>query len=526
MSVLSTRIAGLSSAQKALFMKRLKASKESTAGGEIKRRSSGANMSPLSFAQERLWFLDHLEPGVAYNLPFALRLLGRLDVKRLEQCVNEIVQRHEILRTTFDQVAEQPVQVIAPRLLLTIPVTDLRQLSAAERKAETQSLISRAARQNFDLSRGPLLSCAVLQLADQEYVWMLTMHHIITDGWSIGLFVGELTRCYEALSQGEPLNSVPLPIQYADFVAWQREWLTGQTLKDELSYWKEHLAGAPHRLEIPTDYPRPVVRSFKGGRRSFILSGVKTDALKELAQVEGVTLFMTLLTVYKVFLHYLSKSEDIVVGCLIANRNHLETEPLIGFFVNQLVLRTKVSGDPTFRELLQRVRRVTLGGFDHQELPYQWLVDALHVERDLSCNPLFQVNFTFQNTPITALEIGDLKIKGLDSDDESLVLDVDLSLLISEPAEGLLMVMRYNSDLFSPATISRMLQQMEVVIGEVTANADVPLNILASSLRVAEQQDVDLKLKERKVHKMGRLEGIRRRRRGAADPLSRVEERR
>jgi hypothetical protein len=521
----STRIANLAPAQKAALMMRLQANKKSTSGSEITRRPAQSNISPLSFAQQRLWFLDQLEPGVAYNLPFALRLLGPLDVKRLEQCVNEIVQRHEILRTTFDQVAEQPVQVISPRLMLTIPVIDLRHLSAAERKAETQRLISQAARQNFDLSRGPLLSCAVLHLADQEYVWTLTMHHIITDGWSIGLFVGELITFYNALSQGEPLESIPLPIQYADYVAWQREWLTGQVLEHELSYWKEHLAGAPHRLGLPTDYPRPPARSFNGGRRSLILSGLKTNALKELARAEGVTLFMTLLAVYEVFLHHLSNCEDIVVGCLIANRNHLETEDLIGFFVNQLVLRTKLSGDPTFRELLQRVRRVTLGGFDHQELPYQWLVDALRVERDLSCNPLFQVNFTFQNTPITALEIGDLKIEGIDSDDESLVLDVDLSLLVSEPTEGLLIVIRYNADLFSPATISRMLQQMEVIIGQVTTNVDVPLNILANSLRVAEQQDVDLKLKERKVHKMGRLEGIRQRRRGAADPMSRVEER-
>ena len=505
-------------------MKRLQENKKSTSGREITRRLDKSNISPLSFAQQRLWFLDQLEPGVAYNLPFALRLLGPLDVKRLEQCVNEIIQRHEILRTTFTQVAEQPVQVISPRLILSIPVIDLRERSAVEKKAETQRLISQAAWQNFDLSRGPLLSCKVLQLAEQEYVWILTMHHIITDGWSIGLFVRELTQFYEALSQGEQLQSVPLPIQYADFVAWQRKWLTGPILERELSYWKEQLANAPHRLELSTDYPRPAARSFKGGRRSIILSGLKTSALKELAQAEGVTLFMTLLAAYKVLLHHLSNCKDIVVGCLIANRNHLETEDLIGFFVNQLVLRTRLSGDPTFRELLQRVRQVTLGGFDHQELPYQWLVDALHVERDLSCNPLFQVNFTFQNTPITALEIGPLKIEGVDLNDENLALDVDLSLLISEPTEGLLMVMRYNADLFFPVTISRMLQQLELIISHVITDVDVPLSALANSLRVAEQQDVDLKLKAHKAHKMERLESIRRRRRGASIPL-RVEER-
>lgn len=511
----STRIASLTPAQRAILMTHLQEHKKSTSAREITRRLDHSNVAPLSFAQQRLWFLDQLEPGVAYNLPFALRLLGPLDVKRLEQCVNQIIKRHEILRTTFKQVAEQPVQVIAPRLTLSIPVIDLRHLSAAEKEAETQRLISQAASQSFDLSRGPLLSCKVLRLAEQEYVWMLAMHHIITDGWSIGLFVRELTQFYEALSKGEQSQPVALPIQYADFVAWQRKLLTGPILERELSYWKEHLANAPHRLELPTDYPRPAARSFKGGRRSLVVSGPKTRALKELAQAEGVTLFMTLLAAYKVLLHHLSNSKDIVVGCLIANRNHLETEDLIGFFVNQLVLRARLSGDPSFRELLQRVRRVTLGGFDHQELPYQWLVDALHVERDLSCNPLFQVNFTFQNTPISALEIGPLKIEGVDLNDENLALDVDLSLLISESSEGLLMVMRYNVDLFSPVTISRMLHQLELIFSHVIIDVNVCLSSLANSLRVAEQQDVDLKLKEHKADKLARLESIRQRRRGA-----------
>jgi len=524
MSIFSRRIASLAPAQKALLMTRLQGSKKSTSGGEIKRRARQSNVSPISFAQERLWFLDQLEPGVPYNLPFALRLFGPLNVKRLERCVNEIVERHEILRTTFAQVAEQPVQIIAPRLTLSIPVVDLSQLSAVERETEAQRLISEAAWRNFDLSRGPLVSCEVLRLAEEEYIWMLTMHHIITDGWSVGLFVSELTVCYEALTKGESLKSVPLPIQYADFVGWQREWLTGQVLEHELRYWKEHLAGAPHRLELPTDYPRPAARSFKGGRRSLILSGLEADALRELARAEGATLFMALLTVYIVLLHHLSNCEDIVVGCLIANRNHLETEDLMGFFVNQLVLRTELSGDPTFRELLGRVRRVTLGGFDHQELPSQWLVDALHVKRELSCNPLFQVNFTFQNTPITAREIGDLKIAGINSDDGSLALDVDLALLISEPTEGLLLVMRYNIDLFSPETISRMLQQLGLIVGQVITGTDVPLSSLANSLRVVEQQHADLKLRERKAHKMGRLERIRRRRRGAAEPMCQVGE--
>lgn len=519
MNGFSTRIAGLSPRQKALFMTRLLERKGSAAAGAIGRRPGGSETSPLSFAQQRLWFLHQLEPGVAYNLPFAVRFIGPLDVERFELCVNEIIRRHEILRTTFAEGDERPVQITAPGLTLPVPVTDLRQLGAQEREAETRRLVSGMAWQTFDLRRGPLLSCGLLRLAEREHVWMLTMHHIITDGWSIGLFVRELTALYEAFGKGDPPRLAPLPIQYADFAEWQHRWLKGEVLEKELAYWKQHLAGAPHRLDVPADRERPAVRTFRGGRHSLVLSKPETEALKELAGAEEATLFMTLLTVYRVLLHHLTKREDMVIGCLIANRNHLETENLIGFFVNQLVLRTKVSGDPTFRELLTGLRRVALGAFDHQEFPYQWLLDELRVERDLSRNPLFQVNFTFQNIPITALKIGDLAIEGLSSHDESLPLDVDLSLLVSESTGGLLLVMRYSVDLFAPSTVRRMLTQFETIIRRVIADADAPLSSLTGALSEVERRDFESQRKERKTHNMSKLDEIRQRRRRATAPL-------
>lgn len=522
MSNFSTRIAGLSPQQKALLMERLRARKEEPSGGVIRPRAGRANVAPLSFAQERIWFLDRLEPGgLAYNLPFALRLTGPLDVPRLERCVNEIVARHEILRTTFAEKDGRPIQVIAPSLTLSVPVTDLRHLGAGEREAEGRRLVAAEAWRKFDLARGPLLSCGVLRLAEQEHVWMLTMHHIITDGWSIGVFVRELITLYEAFGRGEPSPLPPLPIQYADFVEWQHQWLRGQVLEEELSYWKQQLGGAPHRSSVPTDLPRPPVRSFRGARRSVVLPKAQADGLRDLARAEGATLFMALLTVYEVLLHYLSKSEDIAIGFLIANRNRRETEDLIGFFVNQLVLRTRFSGDPSFRELLGRLRQVTLDAFDHQELPYQRVVDALHVERDLSRNPLFQVNFTFQNTPITALKMGELTLGGLETDGNSMALDVDLSLLVSEPPDGLLLVMRYSTDLFTPPTIKRMLRLLEVSAGHVIAAPDTLLSGLTAKLAEAEREHLVLQLKQRKTDNAGRLDDIRRRRRGGAVPQGR-----
>jgi hypothetical protein len=515
----SARIADLSPQQKALLMRRLQERKKGVSSGPIQRRPDRSNAFPLSFAQQRLWFLDRLEAGIPYNLPFALRLSGPLDAERFERCVNEIIRRHEILRTTFTEVDGQPVQLISPNLTLSIPVLDLRHLGETEREAEARRLVSGMAWQSFDLRQGPLLRCTMLRLAEREYVWMLTMHHIITDGWSIGLFVQELTGLYEAFARGESSPLAPLPLQYADFVEWQHQWLKGEILEKELSYWKEHLSGAPHLLEIPTDYPRPTVRSFRGSRHSFILSRSETGALKALAGAEEATLFMTLLTVYEVLLHHMTARDDLVIGCLIANRNHLETEKLIGFFVNQLVLRLRASGDPTFREILGRLRQATLNAFDHQELPYQWLVDAMHVERDLSRNPLFQVNFTFQNTPITALQIGDLTIEGLNSDGESLPLDVDLSLLVSESTEGLLIALRYSVDLFASSTIKRMLVQLETIIRQVIADAGVSLSRLTGSLSEAERQYAELQLQKSKTNNLGRLDGIRSRRSSAPPPF-------
>ncbi|HEU4595289.1 MAG TPA: amino acid adenylation domain-containing protein, partial [Pyrinomonadaceae bacterium] len=324
------------------------------------KRASRDEATPLSFAQQRLWFLDKLEPGsAAYNMPTALRLTGRLDAAALGRTLGEVVRRHEVLRTTFVEVDGSPVQVIAPASEVSLPVTDLSALDAGEREAEAQRLTQQEARRPFDLAAGPLLRAALLRLSEQEHVLLVTMHHIVSDGWSTGIFIREMSALYAAFTSGEESPLEELPVQYADYAAWQRQYLSGEVLDAQLSYWRGQLGGAPALLELPTDRPRPPAQSYRGATHSFILPGELTSALRELSQREGCTLFMTLLAGWQALLSRYSNQQDVVVGTPIANRTRVETEGLIGFFVNTLALRTDLSGDPTFRELLARVREVT-----------------------------------------------------------------------------------------------------------------------------------------------------------------------
>ncbi|MFB3092706.1 MAG: condensation domain-containing protein, partial [Dehalococcoidia bacterium] len=354
---------------------------------------------PLSFAQQRLWFLEQWEPNSSiYNVPVALRLTGPLNVAALEQSLNEISRRHEALRTTFSVVDGQPAQVIAPKLNLTLPVLDLRELTEIERDAEVQRLVVEEAQAPFDLAQGPLLRASLLRLGQEEHVLMLTMHHVVSDGWSLNVLFRETTTLYQAFSTGEPSPLPEIPIQYADFALWQRQWLQGEELESQLAYWKEQLDGIPPVLELPTDRPRPAVETFRGAQQFLLLPDALTRSLKALSQREEVTLFMTLLAAFQTLLHRYTGQDDILVGFPIANRNRAEIEGLIGFFVNTLVLRTDLSGEPTFRELLGRVREVALDAYTHQDLPFEKLVAELHPERDISRNPLFQVIFQLFNT--------------------------------------------------------------------------------------------------------------------------------
>jgi amino acid adenylation domain-containing protein len=433
----------------------------------------------LSFAQQRLWFFDQLEPGLsAYNIPAAVRLKGPFNLAALEQSLNEIVKRHESLRTTFGKVDGRPTQVIAPTLTIKLPVVDLRKLPASERETEVRRLVTTEAQRPFDLSQGPLVRGTVLRLNDEEHVGLLTMHHIVSDGWSTGILVRELATLYVAFCAGGSSPLPALPIQYADFAHWQRQWLQGEVLETQIAYWKEQLADAPALIDLPTDHPRPAVQTFRGAHQSLVLPKHLQDGFKALSRQEGVTQFMTLLAAFNVLLHRYTSQDDLIVGTPIANRNRLETEGLIGFFVNALVLRTDLSGNPSFRELLRRVREVCLGAYGHQDLPFDRLVEELHVQRDLSRNPLFQVMFVLHNTSLRAVELPGMTLSPVEGDSETAHFDLTLQILDTE--QGLTAAFVYNTDLFEAATITRMLGHFQNLLEAMVADpekrlADLPL---------------------------------------------------
>lgn len=432
---------------------------------------------PLSFAQQRLWFIDQMEPGnPAYNMPGAVRLTGALNVAALEASINEIIRRHESLRTTFTAVDGKPVQVIAPALSLSAPVVELSGDSEAEREEQVRKMAAEDALRPFDLAQGPLFRVRLLRLAAEEHVALFSMHHIISDEWSLGVLAHELAALYEAFSQGQPSPLADLPIQYADFAHWQRHWLQGEALETQLGYWRERLGGELPALRLPFDHPRPASPAYRGAVHSFVLSPEVSAALKTLARREGSTLFMTLLAALQTLLHRHTGQDDIVVGTDVANRNRLETEGLIGFFINHLVLRTNLGGNPTFRQLLRRVREVTLGAYAHQDLPFDKLVGALRGERNLNHSPLFQILFVFGNPAMPTLELPGLTLSPLRSD---LILSkYDLTLFMSERGQEISGLWRYSAELFEAATISRMSDHLVTLLGGVAANPDARLKSL------------------------------------------------
>ncbi|MBD1883776.1 non-ribosomal peptide synthetase [Microcoleus vaginatus] len=461
---------------------------ESSSDRRIPRRKEGDSI-PLSFAQQRLWFFDQFEAGKSfYNLPGAIRLKGKLNVAVLEQTFNEIVNRHEALRSTFTEVHGQPVQVIAPPVSrLHLPVIDLRELPQSDREAAVKQLSAKEAQQPFDLELGPLLRTSLLQLSEEEYVLLLTMHHIVSDGWSIGVLARELAAIYEALWAGNQPQLPELPVQYADFAIWQRNWLCGEVLQTQLAYWKQQLEGAPPLLELPADRPRPPIQTSEGATQSLLLSFELTAALKNLSQREDVTLFMTLLAAFKALLYRYTGRTDLLVGSPIANRNRAEIEGLIGVFVNTLVLRTDVSGDPTFRELLQRLREVTLGAYAHQDLPFEKLVEELQPERSLSYNPVFQVMFQLRNNPMPPLDLPGLTLSMLAV--ETNTTQCDLSLDLEEVGERLQASVEYSTDLFDRATITRMLGHLQTLLEGIAAHPEQRLSSLPL-LTAAEKQQL------------------------------------
>ncbi len=426
---------------------------------------------PLSFAQQRLWFLDQYGSNSSvYNISSALRLKGALDVAALEHSLNEIVRRHESLRTTISAVDGEPVQVIAPELRVCVPITDLTSHPASEREREAQKLAMEQAREPFDLSQAPLLRVILLCLGADDHVLVLTMHHIVSDGWSRGVFYRELSLLYQAYSQGTPSPLSELAIQYADFAVWQRQWLRGEVLENQLSYWKKQLAGAPAILNLPTDRPRPTMQSHRGENQSIELSQELTDGLNALSARQGVTLFMTLLAAFQTLLHRYTGQNDIVLGSPIANRNRAEIEGLIGFFVNTLVMRTDLSGNPTFKELLVRVREMALEAYTHQDLPFEKLVEDLHPERSLSHSPLFQVLFNLLETQNDRLSLAGVDASPFETDAEHA--KFDLTLYAIPKPQRLTLIINYNCDLFDGASIRRMLAHLCTLLDAVTADCD------------------------------------------------------
>ena len=431
---------------------------------------------PLSFAQQRLWFLDQLEPNSAlYNIPYAVQLNGTLEPAALERSVNRLVQRHESLRTCFPANDGQPAQVIAPPRPFTLALEDLTSLPDELRGAELRRLLEDEARQPFDLSVAPLFRLRLFRLNEQEHVLAVTMHHIISDGWSMGVITRELGALYTADTRGEPPPLTELPVQYADYAAWQRAWLQGEVLDEQLSYWRRQLAGAPPVLELPTDRARPPVQSHRGSRVTLQLDAETTRSLKALSRKHNTTLFITALAGFQALLSRWSGETDVVVGTVVAGRNKPETEAIIGFFVNTLAIRTDLSGDPTVAELLARTTEVCLSAYAHQDVPFEKLVEELGIERDLSRAPLIQVTLVLQNTPEESLEMSGLQLRNVarvGGPGLTGAAKFDLSLTLNEQRGEIEGTLDYNLDLFEPETIRRMARQFERVLRALAPSED------------------------------------------------------
>ncbi|TCP59139.1 amino acid adenylation domain-containing protein [Tumebacillus sp. BK434] len=432
---------------------------------------------PLSFSQERMWFVEQLEPGTsAYNMPGAIRLHGRLNQAALEQSVQEIIRRHETLRTRFTESDGQPKQHIAAELNFVIPFLDLEQVMSDSREQALQQAIHAESRRPFDLAAGPLLRMQLVRLAAEEHVLLLTMHHIVSDGWSTGVLLRELGALYEAFDRGVPSPLPDLEIQYADYAHWERAWMQGDVLHTQLRYWKEQLAGELPVLQLPLDRPRPALRTYRGATESFVIQAGLFRKLQTLTRREGASLYMTLLAAFKSLLARYTGQEDVIVGSPVAGRLRQETEPLIGVFINTLVMRTDLSGGPTFRELLARVRKTALDAFAHQSVPFERLLEELQPARNLSISPLFQVMFILNNAPMEALQLPDITLTPEAVDTGTAKYDLTMTLSEAQEPEIAETVLHgslnYNADLFNATTIVRLMQHFLTLLAEIAEDPD------------------------------------------------------
>jgi non-ribosomal peptide synthetase component F len=479
----------------------------------VERNSEGL---PLSFAQQRLWFIDQLEPGSSsYNVPAAVRLSGGLNVAALERTLSEIIRRHEVLRTTFAVRDGEPVQVIHEAAPLSLEALDLSGLDEAEREAEVARIAQEESRRPFDLAAGPLLRAGLLRVDDENHVVLLMMHHIIIDGWSLGVLVEEIAALYEAFVEGRPSPLEELTLQYGDFAHWQRRWLRGEVLESHLNYWRRQLGGQLPVLELPTDRPRPDVYSYRGAAYKFTLPAALAAPIEGLTRQQGCTLFMTLCSAFQTLLHRYSGEDDILIGTAIANRNRAEIEHLIGFFVNTLVLRTDMSGNPTFRELLTRVRDVCLSAYAHQDVPFEKLVEELQPERNLKHSPLFQVAFGVHNTPLGALQLPGLTLEQLEFEYETG--RFDLTLWMWKEGESLSGIWYYNTDLFEADTIRRMQGHFQTLLESIARNPDARLHELDT---LTDEEKLEQAVQEKRLSESNatKLRTIRRQKVSLAQP--------
>jgi NRPS condensation-like uncharacterized protein len=424
----------------------------------IRRRDPSITQPPLSFAQQRLWFVEQLDPGnIAYNVPLGVRWVGPFNLAAFEKCVSEIVNRHEALRTTFATVDGEPVQVIAPPAQVSLPVIDVNPGEVdRERRADAKT--------SFDLTKGPLWRVKVLRVAAEEHIIIFTLHHAVADGWSMNVLVGEMVQLYGAFLQGRPSPLEPLPVQYADFAIWQRQWLQGDVLKENLDYWRKQLSGAPTRLDLPTDRPRTQNGKREGALHWFMIPLDVTAKLKEIARREEATLFMVLLAGFAALLSRYSGQEDMLIGTAIAGRQRAELEKMIGFFVNTLVIRTDLRRNPSFRELVNRVREAMLGAYAHQDVPFERLVEELQPERSISNNPLFQVLMVMQNLPHGAMPLHGLYLEWFEVEEASA--KFDLSFVVAESEKGMKCTFLYSTDLFDASTIVQMAERYVTLLGD------------------------------------------------------------
>ncbi|HEX7333374.1 MAG TPA: condensation domain-containing protein [Pyrinomonadaceae bacterium] len=473
-------LAALSPEQEALFVLRLH---QLHTGREqfkpitrLARQPNGSNVFPMSFAQERLWFLDQFAPqNPLYNISGSLQLSGALQVQTLEQSLNEIVRRHEILRTGLTLQGTEPVQVIHSPATLPFPLVDLRGLSTCCQSERLHSLQQRESLRPFSLARTPLLRVVLVRLENDLHSLLITMHHVISDGWSLRLFIDELVGHYAAFSQGSPSPLPELPIQYVDYSAWQRKSLTGEKMDQQLAYWKRQLAEAPTLLNLPLDHIRPRVQSFRGAEKSFTLPADLVASLKQLAQSEDATMFMAVLAAFQILLYRFSGQNDILVGIPIANRNRSEVERLLGFFVNTLVVRAKLAKELTFREILRQVREVCLRAYEHQDLPFEKLVEAIRPERDRGHHPLIQVMFNFQaQAPAERFELPRLSFMLHKA--EFVMSKFDLSLQMWQTAAEVAAVLTYNVDIFQPQSIKLLLTRYQLLLRSLVQSPDDPLH--------------------------------------------------